>query len=94
LAARAAACAHSLAPPFPTSPSPTFPIPCLQPDDSLQQDLLAGRCPLGRPGTLLTLDKPQASKVIGGKAENATFHVDVENGGWVRRPAGGSGLGG
>lgn len=57
--------------------------PVMQEDDSLQQDLLNGKCVLtDREPKLLTFAKPQVMKVIQGKAENATFHVDIENGGW------------
>ncbi|KAI8470208.1 MAG: G protein-coupled seven transmembrane receptor [Monoraphidium minutum] len=57
-------------------------IPVVQPDDSLERSLAAGECPLGREGTLFTLDKPPALNVIKGGAENGTFHIDVDSGGW------------
>jgi len=53
-------------------------------DSTLQADLMNGKCLLeGRESTLLTFSKPPALRVIQGKANNATFSIDVDNGGWV-----------
>lgn len=55
-----------------------------QEDESLQNDILEGKCLLtARESKLFTFNKPQVLKVIQGKAQNATFHINIDNGGWV-----------
>jgi hypothetical protein len=78
--------------PHPSTLTPPFDasfllLPVVQDEAStFQADIMAGKCPMdGAPdATLLRFSKPPALKVIQGKAGNATFHVDVDNGGWVR----------
>ena len=60
-------------------------LPVLQEEDAqLQDDLRAGRCLLTGRDRLVSFDKKEARAVIEGKAENASYIIDVEDGGWVR----------